>query len=101
MLKWLAKIDRYGRWILAVIMLLFILTGFGITKNIMDQRLAKEIHEDILPIPFYFFLLLHIFYPLPAKLVVWKIFKSEKVAAAYTYAVALILLAFFLWLHFR
>jgi hypothetical protein len=101
MSKIFATIDRHSRWILLVIMLFFILTGFGITKNIMDQRLAKQLHENILPIPFYVLLLLHVFYPLPSNLVRWKAFKSETVAAAYVYFLAAIFLGLFLWLHFR
>ena len=101
MSKIFALIDRYSRWILLVLMFLFILTGIGITKNIMDQRLAKQLHENILPIPFYIFFLVHIFYKLPVHLVRWKVFKSETTAAAYVYVTAAILLAFFLWLHFR
>jgi uncharacterized membrane protein len=101
MLKILAAIDRHSRWILLVIMLLFIITGFGITKNIMDQRLAKQLHENVLPVPFYVLLLLHVFYPLPANLVRWKAFKSETVAAVYAYILAAIFLGLCLWLHFR
>ena len=99
--KMLAMIDRHSRWILLALMLLFIITGLGITKNIMDQRLAKQLHENILPIPFYFLFLLHIFYPLPANLVRWKAFKSETVAAVYVYFLAAIFLGLCLWLHFR
>jgi hypothetical protein len=99
--KIFAVIDRHGRWILLVIMLLFILTGLGITKGIMDPRWAKQLHENILPIPFYVLLLLHVLYPLPANLVRWKTFKSETVAATYVYILAAVFLGLFLWLHFR
>ena len=99
--KTFATLDRYSRWILLVLMLLFILTGIGITKNIMDQKLAKQLHENILPIPFYILFLVHIFYKLPFHLVRWKAFKSETTAAVYVYALAAILLGLFLWLHFR
>ncbi|MFH1800908.1 MAG: hypothetical protein ABH891_08725 [Candidatus Omnitrophota bacterium] len=99
--KIFAAIDRHSRWILLVIILLFILSGFGITKNIMDPRLARQLHGNILPIPFYVLLLIHIFHPLPANLLRWKIFKSETVAAVYACILAAIFLGFFLWLHFR
>lgn len=101
MSKIFAAIDRNSRWILLVIMLLFILTGLGITKNIMGQRLAKQLHENILPIPFYILLLLHVFYPLPAHLMRWNAFKSETAAAVYVYVLVVIFLGLFLWLHFR
>jgi hypothetical protein len=99
--KTFATLDRTSRWILLALMLLFIFTGFGITKGFMDPRLAKELHENILPIPFYLLFLVHILYKLPVHLVRWKTFKSETTAAVYVYALAAILLGLFLWLHFR
>ena len=101
MLKWLAAIDRSGCWILAALMLLFIITGLGITKEFMDKPLAKELHENVLPVPFYLFILIHIFLPVRSKFLAWRIFKSEKAATAYTSALLVILFFLFLWLHFR
>ena len=101
LLKLLAAINRYGSWILMVLMLLFILTGLAITKNFMDPRLAKQLHENVLPLPFYVLLLTHVFFPLRAKLAKGTIFKSEKTATAYAYAVCGTLLVLFFWLHFR
>ena len=101
MFKFLAWFDRYGKWILAVFMLLFIITGLGITKGIMDPKLAKELHENVLPVPFYFLILMHVFCTMPARLVRWKIFQNERIAAAYSGLVAFLLLFLFIWLHFR
>ena len=101
MWKWLASLDRYCRWILAVIMLLFIITGLGMTKGLMDPRLAKQLHENILPIPFYILIVLHVFYSLPSQLVRWKVFKYERTAGLYTLLLGSIFLALFFWLHFR
>jgi cytochrome b subunit of formate dehydrogenase len=101
MLKVLAAIDRYACWILAVIVLLFIITGLGITKDFMDKQLAKQLHENVLPLPFYVFVLLHAFLPVRAKLVQWKVFKNEKSAGIYTSVLFTLLLSLFLWLHFR
>ncbi len=101
MLKRLAVIDRYGCWILAALMLLFIITGLGITKEFMDKTLAKQLHENVLPIPFYLFILIHAFLPVRAKFLEWKIFKNEKIASAYTLTLFAILLFLFLWMHFR
>jgi cytochrome b subunit of formate dehydrogenase len=101
MWKWFAAVDRYCRWVLAVIMLLFIITGLGITKGLMDPRLAKQLHENILPIPFYILIVLHVFYSLPSQLVRWKVFESERAAGLYTLLLGSILLTLFFWLHFR
>ena len=99
--KTFATIDRISRWILLVLMFLFIFTGFGITKGIMNPKWAKQLHENFLPIPFYALFLVHIFYKVPIHLVRWNIFERETTAAVYMYALATILLGLFLWLHFR
>ncbi len=101
MWKWLAAADRYCRWVLAFIMLLFILTGLGINKGLMDPRWAKELHENVLPPPFYILIILHIFFSLPSQLVRWGVFKSERTAGVYALLLGAILLALFFWLHFR
>ncbi|MEI7750767.1 MAG: hypothetical protein WCJ71_01635 [Candidatus Omnitrophota bacterium] len=101
MLNFLTAIDRSGRWILAVLMLLFILTGLGITKNIMEPQLAKQLHQNILPLLLYILFLVHVVIPLRAKFLQWKLSQNEKVSAAYAYAIGAILLALCFWLHFR
>ena len=101
MLKWLAAADRYVCWVLAAFMLLFIITGLGITKEFMDKQLAKQLHENLLPPLFYFLILLHTFLPVRAKFVQWKIFKNDKTAGVYTFVLFVTLLILFLWLHFR
>ena len=53
--KWINRIDNFGVWILLFLILLFIITGYGATKNIMDPVLAKYIHTQLLPIPFFLF----------------------------------------------
>ena len=101
MLKFLTAIDRSGRWILAVLMLLFILTGLGINKGILDPQWAKQLHQNILPIFLYILLLVHVVIPLRAKFLQWNLAKNEQVCAAYAYAIGAVLLALCFWLHFR
>jgi len=54
------KIDRYTQWVLLVLVLVFIITGYGMTKQIIDPVLATRWHINILPIPLFIFLGLHI-----------------------------------------
>ncbi|MFH1857836.1 MAG: hypothetical protein ABH845_02900 [Candidatus Omnitrophota bacterium] len=100
-MKLLAAIDRYGRWILLTIVLLFIVTGFGMTKHIIPPRLAREIHLDILPIPLFLLFLIHTFFPVRTQLLKWKIFKERKTADRFAYILFFTLLVLFLWLYFR
>lgn len=101
MLNFLMAIDHKGRWILAVLMLLFIITGFGMTKNIIDPQLARQLHVNVLPPLFYVLLMIHIVIPLRAHCVRWKLGPSERGSAAYAYLIAAVFLVFFFWVHFR
>ena len=101
MLNFLLTIDRHGRWILAVLILIFIITGLGITKNIMDPQLAKQLHENVLPPFLYILFVVHVAIPLRTKFLQWKLGANEQVSSAYAYAIAAILLALCFWLHFR
>lgn len=101
MLKLLAAINRHGCWIFMTLTLLFILTGLDMAKRLWNPHLAQYLHTEILPIPFYILLAIHGFFPLRNVLLRGSLFKSEKTATFYAYAVCCILLALFLWLQLR
>jgi len=48
-MKALYKFDRFFAWILFSTMLLFFVSGYGITKGIISNKLAINIHNSILP----------------------------------------------------
>lgn len=101
MLKFIAAVNRYGSWILAILTLLFVFTGLAMTKRIWDPPLCRQLHEHILPLPFYVLFLAHVFFPIRTRLIRWALFKNEKTATAYAYAVCGTLLTLILWFHFR
>ena len=101
MLKWFTLINRYGQWCLAVIMLLFIISGYGMTAGIMDRDLARKLHIDILPIPLFLLMLIHLYLPFRSKLTEWRLFKTQRSADVFSYAILLAFLILFLWLYFR
>jgi cytochrome b subunit of formate dehydrogenase len=101
MLNFLTAVDRSGRWILAVLMLFFILTGLGMTKGLLDPQIAKQLHQNVLPLFLYILFLVHVVIPLRAKFIQWNLAKSEQVSAAYAYTIGAVLLALCFWLHFR
>lgn len=101
MIKWLAAINRYGQWFLAVIILLFIISGYGMTEGIMDRAAARKIHLNILPLPLFLLFLIHIFLPLRDKLTKWALFQNQKAIDAFVCIVILVFLALFLWLYVR
>ena len=99
--KWINRIDRFSVWILLVIIFLFVITGYGMTKNIMDPVLAKYIHTRLLPIPFFVFLMAHVLGPVYRQFKNWKMFKSERVLNIYVYLLGFIVTGLFIWLYFR
>jgi len=73
---YLLKIQRISGVILLVLVILFFISGYGTTRQIIDPIFAKILHEKILPVPFVFFLLLHISFWLKRRLLRW--IKDEK-----------------------
>lgn len=45
----LIKLDRIFAWILFVSIILFVLSGYGVTEGIINIQLASTLHSDILP----------------------------------------------------
>jgi predicted heme/steroid binding protein len=43
-LRLMIKLDRLAAWTLLVVMLLFAVSGYGMTKGIMDPGLARKLH---------------------------------------------------------
>ena len=99
--KWVNRIDHFGVWILLLLILPYVFTGYGMTRHIMDPVLAKYIHGQILPIPLFILLLIHVLKPVYQQFKNWNIFKSEKIIDIYVYILAFVFLMIFLWLYFR
>jgi len=99
--KWINRIDNFGVWGLLFLVLLFVFTGLGMTKHIMDPVSAKYIHTHILPVPLFLLFLIHVLKPVRNQFRRWHIFKSHVVLDSYIYILAFILMAIFLWLYFR
>jgi len=99
--KFLNGIDKFGVWILLALILAFMLTGFGMTKHIMDPVLAKYIHSRILPLPLLIFLCIHIIKPVRNQFKKWNIFNNERILDIYTYALVLVVTLILIWLYLR
>ncbi len=98
--KFLIKLNRFSAWVLLVLIILFIVSGYGITKRIIDPVFSKYLHDKLLPVPLFIFFLLHVGISIRYALRRWKLFKSEKTGDIYILVIGLILLIFFLWLFF-
>ncbi|MFA5070301.1 MAG: cytochrome b5 domain-containing protein [Patescibacteria group bacterium] len=45
-MKYLIKIDRYAAWLLFICLLLYFISGFGLTKGIISADFATKMHLD-------------------------------------------------------
>jgi len=63
MAKILFKLWQISGWVLLFLTILFFVSGYGMTKQIIPVNLAVKIHNQILPIPFLLFLILHCLFP--------------------------------------
>lgn len=97
----LARLSRCTAWIAFVVILLFILTGYGMTKRIIDPDLAKFLHNKILPVALIVSLLAHGGICARATFRRWGVFKSNATIDLYVAAVGLVLLALFFWMYLR
>ena len=99
--KFLHWIDKIGMWILMFLVLSFVLTGYGMTKHIMDPVLAKFIHTQLLPIPLLIFFCIHVVKAVRNQFKKWQIFKDDRILDIYAYAITLIVTIILIWLYFR
>ena len=99
--KLLVGIDKIGMWILMALILSFVLTGYGMTKHIMDPVLAKYIHTQLLPLPLLIFFCIHVVKGVRNQFKKWKLFNDERILDIYAYTLTFIVTIILIWLYFR
>ena len=78
---WQVKIDRAAAWTLLATIILFFISGYGMTKGIIDERLASNLHSNILtPIGLIAFSI-HTFFAIRLSLVRWRKWNSASLAS--------------------
>ena len=92
--RYFLKLQRASNIALLVLIILFFISGYGMTRQIIDPVFAKILHEKILPIPFVFFLLLHIFFW--AKRLFLRWIKDDKWVNVYLIILDLIIFILFI-----
>ena len=83
------------------LVLAFVLTGYGMTKHIMDPVLAKYIHTQLLPLPLLIFFCIHIIKAVRNQFKKWNVFSNEWVLDLYAYGLVLVVTILLIWLNFR
>jgi len=98
--KFLIKLERFSAWILLILIIFYVVSGYGITKRIIDPVFAKYLHDKLLAIPFFVFFVLHVGIATKYALMRWRVFKTRKSANFYAAIFVLIVLGLFLWFYF-
>jgi len=70
---YLTKINRSAAWALFIIMILFFISGYGLTKGIIDPAWAKMIHLDYLPLVILVVFVLHASIAIRLSLIRWRV----------------------------
>ena len=91
--------SRWTAWIAFATIVLFIVTGYGMGKRIMDPALAKWLHVKILPIPLFISLVAHGGICARATMRRLNVFRSDSAASLYVAICCLVLLGLFAWLY--
>lgn len=95
----LIKLDRFSGWALLVLMLAYFISGYGMTKEVINPLTAKYLHEVLMPIPMFIFFIIHIGVNIRLALIRWHL-ASQKWINFYIIFLTGLFLTFFLWLYF-
>lgn len=77
---WLVKIDRIFAWILLASIFLYFLTGYGMTKGIINGGFASKLHLDILPLIVIVAFTIHTFLAIRLTLMRWRVWNKASMA---------------------
>ncbi|MEI7690210.1 MAG: cytochrome b5-like heme/steroid binding domain-containing protein [bacterium] len=73
---YLCKLDRLAAWTLLGTMFVYFISGYGMTKGIIDTRLATQLHNTVLPLIVLTSFSIHTFYAIRLAFKRWRIWDS-------------------------
>lgn len=95
---WLVKIDRFGAWVLLATVILFFITSYGMEKGFLDQKTARWLHTDFLPVVGAVAFILHTGPAVRMALMRNKLW--NKITGVILFAIYIFLAAGFVWAAF-
>lgn len=93
----LIKLARWSGWVLVPLMLLFFISGYGMTKQAIDPVFATMLHNKWLPLPMAIAFLLH--FLIYAKFALQRKIKHRTWVNVYITILGMALLIVFLYLY--
>ena len=94
---YLVKIDRVSAWILFATMLAYFISGYGMTKGLINAEIAANLHNEWLPLIMILAFCVHTFYAIHLAFErwrIWNIFTKALLVIFYTG-----LLSAFVWFN--
>ena len=96
----LIKIDRFCAWFLIAIMVVFFVSGYGMTKGIISADFSKYLHETLLPIPGVIAFAFHSAYGMHIAFKRWKVWgpflKTTLIIYGLAMVVGIVIFEFFI-----
>ena len=86
----LVKIDRVCAWSLVGFLLVYFITGYGMTKGLISPELSKLFHNTLLPVPAAAAFAIHSAYGAHVALKRWKVWSPAWSAVLVVYVAAMI-----------
>jgi len=77
----LTRINRISAWVLFGLMLVYFITGYGMTKGIIDTVTAARIHNSALPLVILAAFIIHSFLSIRLAFIRWKIWNKFSLSA--------------------
>ena len=71
--KWVVSVDRFFAWILFVLVLIYFVTGYGMTKGFIDPTLSANLHNNYLVWVIFIAFIVHSFLAIRMAFLRWKI----------------------------
>jgi len=96
----MVKVGRWSGYILIFFIFVFFLTGFGQTRGILPRIYSKYLHEKVLPLPAFFFFILHTLLNIKFALI-RNGFRNQRLLNIYLLCVGVMASFGFVYIYFK
>jgi predicted heme/steroid binding protein len=91
----LCKIDRFAAWVLFISMLIYFISGYGMTKGLINPSFAAKLHTGWLPLIILIAFTLHTSYAIHLAFKRWRMWNTASAVSLVLFFV--IFLSFFVY----
>lgn len=92
------KLDRFAAWTLLLVMLAYAVTGYGMTKGLIDQQLARSLHLGWLGVIGLIAFVVHTHHAISLAFKRWRIW--NKISSFLLLSFYVLVIGFFIFLQF-